>query len=103
MEAVLFGNAGRTGTATDVALADGLVEGLRHDHRRPELRTTDSGPGRTLGPLTDGATVKYTVGHAVAVGRSAGTISATTLQADFDSYLIHSRSLIDGRTWGTIC
>ena len=41
--------------------------------------------------MAAGITVKYTLGHAVAVGRSAGRIEAESLQADLDSYLIHTR------------
>ena len=100
VEAVLFGNAGRTGTATDVALADVLVEGYATTTAGLSFAVPIPVMEEPLGPLTAGATVKYTVGHAVAVGRSAGTISATTLQADFDSYLIHTRSLFDAETLG---
>ena len=45
----------------------------------------------SVGQLAAGVTVKYTQGHAVAVGRSAGSLSAQTLRADLDSFLIHTR------------
>ena len=44
-----------------------------------------------LDQVAAGVTVKYTQGHAVAVGRSAGSLSAESLQADLDSFLIHTR------------
>ena len=96
VEAVLFGNAGRTGSATDVALADAWVEGYATTTAGLSFAVPIPLLEEPLGPLAAGVTVKYTVGHAVAVGRSAGTISAATLRADFDSFLIHTRSLIDG-------
>lgn len=91
VEAVLFGNAGRTGEPSDVSLADVWVEGYA---------ATTAGFGLALpvpvleewvGLVAAGVTVKYTQGHAVAVGRSAGSLSAQTLQADLDSFLIHTR------------
>ena len=45
----------------------------------------------SVGQLAAGVTVKYTQGHAVAVGRSDGSLAAETLQADLDSFLIHTR------------
>ena len=91
VEAVLFGNAGRTGTPTDVSLAEAWVEGYAATTAGLSFAVPIPVFERRLGRLAAGATVKYTVGHAVAVGRSAGTISADTLQADLDSFLIHTR------------
>ena len=96
VEAALFGNAGRTGAATDVSLADAWVEGYATTTAGLSLALPIPLLEERLGLLAAGATVKYTVGHALAVGRSAGTISAATLQADLDSFLIHTRGLIDG-------
>ena len=96
VEAALFGNAGRTGAATDVSLADAWVEGYATTTAGLSLALPIPLLEERLGLLAAGATVKYTVGHAVAVGRSAGSISAATLQADLDSFLIHTRGLIDG-------
>jgi len=91
VEAVLFGNAGRTGEPGDVSLADAWVEGYAATSAGLSLALPVPLFEEHLDELAAGITVKYTLGHAVAVGRSAGNISAQTLQADLDSYLIHTR------------
>ena len=91
IEAVLFGNAGRTGAPSDVSLADVWVEGYAATSAGLSLALPLPVLEESVGQLAAGVTVKYTQGHAVAVGRSAGSLSAETLQADLDSFLIHTR------------
>ena len=91
VEAVLFGNAGRTGEPADVSLADVWVEGYAATTAGFALALPVPVLEEWVGQVAAGVTVKYTQGHAVAVGRSAGSLSAQTLQADLDSFLIHTR------------
>ena len=91
IEAVLFGNAGRTGAPSDVSLADVWVEGYAATSAGLSLALPLPVLEESVGQLAAGVTVKYTQGHAVAVGRSAGSLSAETLRADLDSFLIHTR------------
>ena len=91
VEAVLFGNAGRTGEPADLPLADVWVEGYAATSAGLSLALPIPLFEDVLDQVAAGVTVKYTQGHAVAVGRSAGNISAQTLQADLDSFLIHTR------------
>ena len=91
VEAVLFGNAGRTGEPGDVSLADVWVEGYAATTAGLSLALPIPVFEEHLDQVAAGITVKYTLGHAVAVGRSAGRIEAESLQADLDSYLIHTR------------
>ena len=98
VEAVLFGNAGRTGEPSDVSLADVWVEGYAATTAGLSLALPIPVFEEHLDQVAAGVTVKYTLGHAVAVGRSAGNISAQTLQADLDSFLIHTRVAEDVAT-----
>ena len=91
VEAVLFGNAGRTGEPADVSLADAWVEGYAATTAGLSLALPIPVFEEHLDQVAAGVTVKYTLGHAVAVGRSAGSLSAESLQADLDSFLIHTR------------
>ena len=91
LKAVLFGNAGRTGEPSDVPLADVWVEGYAATTAGFSLALPIPVLEESVGQMAAGVTVKYTQGHAVAVGRSAGMLSATTLKADLDSFLIHTR------------
>ena len=91
VEAVLFGNAGRTGEPADVSLADVWVEGYAATTAGLSLALPVPVFEEWIDRIAAGVTVKYTQGHAVAVGRSAGSLSAQTLRADLDSFLIHTR------------
>ena len=87
IEIALFGNAGRTGEPKDVSLsaqADGYA-------------TTTAGlsiatpiPIDQFDHLALGATVKYSIGHAVAIGRASSSIPAYKPAASFDGVLIHT-------------
>ena len=91
IEAVLFGNAGRTGEPADVSLADVWAEGYAATTAGLSLALPVPVFEEWIDRIAAGVTVKYTQGHAVAVGRSAGSLSAETLRADLDSFLIHTR------------
>ena len=75
----------------DVSLADVWVEGYAATTAGLSLALPIPVFEEHLDQVAAGITVKYTLGHAVAVGRSAGRIEAESLQADLDSYLIHTR------------
>ena len=91
IEAVLFGNAGRTGEPSEVSLANVWVEGYAATSAGLSLALPIPPFEEYVDQLAAGVTVKYTQGHAVAVGCSAGSLAAETLQADLDSFLIHTR------------
>lgn len=69
MEVALFGNAGRTGSATDLSLSGSSLDGFG-------VTTAGLAFGIPLttesGAMALGATLKYSVGHVVAVGREQG-------------------------------
>jgi len=78
-EALLFGNAGRTGEATDLDLT-----GLGVD----AFAGTTAGVSYAFpfGPAMLGATGKYTVGHGLAVARAtSGTISSDPLRITLET------------------
>jgi hypothetical protein len=63
-EALLYGNAGRTGEPVEISLADAATEGFA-------ATTAAMGFGLAVNEnLSFGMTGKYTVGHAVVVGRA---------------------------------
>lgn len=75
VEVMLYGNAGRNGTPANLSLANSSLEGFA-------VTTAGLSFGLPItaseGAMAIGATVKYSVGHAVAVGRDAGG----SIQAD---------------------
>ncbi|MFW6200809.1 MAG: conjugal transfer protein TraF, partial [Gemmatimonadota bacterium] len=69
VEALLFGNAGRTGMPSDLSLDNGSANVFAATTGGLSLAV----PLEVVGwQASLGATVKYTVGHAVLVGRSVG-------------------------------
>lgn len=94
-ELVLFGNAGRTGTPTDVSLTGS----------RLQMAVTSTAAVSYAMPLLDllgqhvavGATLKYTVGHALVYGEDAGSqLSADPLQLDVRFPVVQSDTSLDG-------
>jgi len=78
-EAMLYGNAGRTGVATDLSLADAAIEsfGVSTAALSYALPVTEA--------LVLGATGKYIRGHGVAVARSVnGALEADPIRATLD-------------------
>ncbi len=82
VEALLYGNGGRTGTPSDLTLSGASVD---------VFAMTTGGLSVAIplsNPTTDmaiGATVKYTVGHGVAVARSSGgSIQSDPIRVDVD-------------------
>ena len=86
VEAALFGNAGRTGSAADLSLAGAAVTGFA-------ISTAGLSFGIPMtsatGSMAFGATVKYSVGHGMAVGRSAtGSVQSSPIRVDVDFPLV---------------
>jgi len=79
VEALLYGNAGRTGEPVELSLDDGVVEGF-------SVSTLGVGVGLPVSPgLVLGVTGTYSLGHAMAVGRSVrGTVGSDPLRADLE-------------------
>jgi hypothetical protein len=78
-EALLYGNAGRTGTATDLSLAGAAIEsfGVSTAALSYALPVNDA--------LVLGATGKYIRGHGVAVARSvSGALESDPIRATLD-------------------
>ena len=78
-EALLYGNAGRTGAATDLSLADASIEsfGVSTMALSYAFPVTDA--------LVLGATGKYIRGHTVAVARSrSGALETDPIRATLD-------------------
>jgi len=87
-EALLFGNGGRTGTASDLSLAGASVNGAAVTTGGLSIAIPISNPGADV---AIGATVKYSVGHGVAVGRTTtGTVTANPITVDVDFPVVHT-------------
>ena len=81
-EAMLYGNAGRTGSPTDLSLSGASIDGFAIS---------------TAGlSLAIGATFKYSVGHGVAVGRStAGSVQSNPIRVDVDFPIVLTSEAAD--------
>jgi hypothetical protein len=85
-EAMLFGNAGRTGSPAELSLAGSGLSAFG-------VTTAGISYGVPLasagGDMALGVTVKYSVGHVVAVGREqGGSVSADPVRVDVDFPMI---------------
>ncbi|MCH7564823.1 MAG: conjugal transfer protein TraF [Gemmatimonadetes bacterium] len=69
VEAVLFGNAGRTGSPTDLSFSGSTLEGFAVTTAGLSLGVPINS---ATGGMAIGATVKWSVGHGVAVARDQG-------------------------------
>lgn len=76
-EAVLFGNAGRTGSAQELSLDGATAEGFG-------ISTAGLSIGFPFGAATLGVTGKYSVGHGVAVATADGVASTDPLEVALD-------------------
>ncbi len=89
MEAVLFGNAGRTGTPADLSFSGSSANAFA-------VTTLGAGYGFPIktakGSMALGATLKYSIGHALAVGREKGG----SLQSDPIKVDVEFPSLVSG-------
>ena len=85
VEGLLFGNAGRTGTATDLSLVGATLESFA-------MTTAAMSFALPVNPsLVFGLTGKYSYGHGLAIGRSeSGTIEADPFRATMEFPLITS-------------
>ena len=93
MEALLFGNAGRTGAATDLDLAGGALEVFAMTTAGVSLGIPISS---ATGDMAVGATVKYTVGHGVGIGRSSGNVQADPLEVSANFPMVHTCEIVVG-------
>jgi hypothetical protein len=78
-EAIMLGNAGRTGEATDLDLTDFGIDAFS---------TTTAGVSYAfpVGPAMFGVTGKYTIGHGLAVARAtSGSISTDPISISLES------------------
>ena len=93
MEALLFGNAGRTGSATSLNLAGASVDAFA-------MTTAGLSFGIPLssatGDMALGATLKYMVGHALAIGRGSGTVQADPINVNANFPIVHSCDVVNG-------
>ncbi|MBW3655104.1 MAG: hypothetical protein KY444_03300, partial [Gemmatimonadetes bacterium] len=88
-ELILFGNAGRTGEAQSYNLQNSGFTTAATSTAALSYAQPLSLPGR--GRLSVGATAKYTVGHALAAGRDAGTqATANPLAVSLDFPIIQT-------------
>lgn len=88
VEAVLFGNAGRTGSPANLALSPASVEGFGITTAGLSIGIPISSPASDI---AIGATLKYSVGHGLAVGRSSsGSVSADPVAVDLNFPVVHS-------------
>jgi hypothetical protein len=92
MEAILFGNAGRTGTVKSLNLAGSSLQGAAYSTGAFALGLPLGG----LVPLTDfaaGMTVKYTVGHALVMALDDGSsIGTNDVRVNFPAVTLDSLS-----------
>jgi hypothetical protein len=95
VEAILFGNAGRTGTPKNLQLAGSAFSGSAYTTGAVSFGLPLAG----LVPLSNfsaGATLKYTVGHAFAMGFDDGSaIDTDDLKVDFLGVISDSTALDD--------
>lgn len=92
VEAILFGNAGRTGTVKNLNLAGSSFQGAAYSTGAVSYGL----PLTSLVPLANfavGATVKYTVGHALVTGLDAGSaINTSAITVNFPAIIPDSIS-----------
>ena len=85
-ELVLFGNAGKTGSAATLALEGSSADAFAMTTAGASLAFPLTS---ATGSMAIGATFKYTVGHAVVVGRNtAGSLSADQVSLDFPVVMV---------------
>lgn len=88
-ELLLFGNAGRTGTASDISFAGSsfdavITSTVALSYAQPFIRTADQS-------FAIGATLKYTFGHLMFTGEDeGGTVDADPLQVNIDFPMVVS-------------
>ncbi len=88
VEAILYGNAGRTGTPSDLSFSGSETDGYA-------VSTVGVSFGLPIasasGDMAVGATLKYSVGHAVGVGRDqGGSFISSPVGVDVDFPMIHT-------------
>jgi hypothetical protein len=98
-EAILFGNAGGTGSAANLSFDGATVDGFA-------FTTAGLSLGIPLGSGTSdmalGATVNYTVGHGLVLARGAGGILADPVEVNVSFPAVFSREVVNEGD-GTSC
>ena len=99
VEAVLYGNAGRTGSPTDFSLSGSSLDGFAITTAGLSLAVPLSGGD---GAMAIGATMKYSIGHGVVMARDEGgaftsdpvriTVNFPMLHTDGDNYQFNNGS-----------
>ena len=88
VEAILFGNGGRTGAAADLILSGAAAEGFAISTGGLSIAFPIAS---ATGDMAFGATVKYSVGHGVAVARStSGSVSLDPIKVDVNFPAVHT-------------
>jgi len=93
MEALLFGNAGRTGSPSDLDLDNTSVDAFAVTTAGLSFAIPLS---TATGDMAIGATLKYSVGHGLAIGRASGSVAANPIELNSDFPTVHSCELIQG-------
>jgi len=91
MEALLFGNAGRTGAPADLDLSGASVDAYAMTTAGLSFAIPFNS---ATGDMAFGATVKYTVGHGLAIGRGSGRVQGNPIEVDGDFPMVHSCDVI---------
>ena len=88
VEAVLYGNAGRTGSASNLSFSGSTVEGYAVSTVGVSFGLPVSSAS---GDMALGATVKYSVGHAVGIGLDqGGSFNSDPVRVDVDFPIVHT-------------
>ncbi len=94
LEVILFGNAGRTGSATDLTLGGSDLQTFVITTASASLGLPVSLPG---GRLALGATLKYSIGHLLAAGREqSGTVTSDPLRVSAEFPIVAIAENVDG-------
>ena len=92
-EALLYGNAGRSGAPKTLDLEDGKVDGYAVSSAGLGFALAIPGVeewGIGADHLTVGVTAKYTMGHALAAARSGGRLVDDPAGAELDAWLVYT-------------
>ena len=92
MEALLFGNAGRTGSAANLDLGGASIDAFAMTTAGVSLGIPLS---TASGDMALGATLKYTVGHGLAIGRGSGNVQLDPIEVNANFPMVHSCEVVD--------
>lgn len=92
MEALLFGNAGRTGSAANLDLGGASIDAFAMTTAGVSLGIPLS---TASGDMALGVTLKYTVGHGLAIGRGSGNVQLDPIEVNANFPMVHSCEVVD--------